>query len=55
MTNIKQKIISGELKYVNKLIREWKFYGYAVVKTKKWSDGKYTIILEKVIPLVGEY
>ncbi len=42
----KQKIVSGSRKYVEKIAREWRLYGYHITKTKVWSDGKYTIIME---------
>lgn len=47
MTNKPQKIISGDLRYVRRQAREWVFAGYTIVKTKLWSDGKYTVVLEK--------
>jgi hypothetical protein len=42
-----KKIISGDLRYVRRLTREWVHAGYSIVKTKQWSDGKYTVVLEK--------
>ncbi len=42
----KQKIVSGSRKYVEKIAREWRLYGYQVTKTKVWSDGKYTVTME---------
>lgn len=47
MSDKPQKIISGSLPYVRKLTREWVYAGYSIVKTKLWSDGKYTVVLEK--------
>lgn len=47
MSDKPQKIISGSLPYVRKLTREWVHAGYSIVKTKLWSDGKYTVVLEK--------
>ena len=47
MSNKPQKIISGDLRYVRRLTREWVHAGYSIVKTKQWSDGKYTVVLEK--------
>lgn len=47
MSDKPQKIISGSLHYVRKLTREWVYAGYTIVKTKQWSDGKYTVVLEK--------
>ena len=47
MTNRPVKIISGDLRYVRRLTREWVHAGYTIVKTKLWSDGKYTVTLEK--------
>ena len=48
---MKQKIISGSRKYVERVIREWRLYGYKVIKTKVWSDGKYTITMERDVSL----
>ena len=42
-----QKIISGSYTYVARLSREWVHAGYSIVKLKKWSDGKYTVVLER--------
>jgi len=42
----KQKIISGSFSYVARQSRIWAVMGYRIVKSKKWADGKYTIILE---------
>ena len=47
MTQRPVKIISGDLRYVRRLTREWVHAGYTIVKTKLWSDGKYTVTLEK--------
>jgi hypothetical protein len=47
MSDKPQKIISGDLHYVRRLTREWVHAGYSIVKTKQWSDGKYTVVLEK--------
>jgi hypothetical protein len=48
MTNERpKKIISGSYNYVRRLTREWVHAGYSIVKTKQWSDGKWTITLEK--------
>jgi|LakMenEpi13Oct10_1017325.scaffolds.fasta_scaffold00215_3 hypothetical protein len=42
-----RKIITGSKAYVARVAKEWQFYGYVVVKSKLWSDGKYTIVMEK--------
>lgn len=44
---VKQKIISGNLRYVRRACRDWIHAGYSIVKTKLWSDGKYTVVLER--------
>ena len=43
----KQKIISGNFAYIHRMVQEWAFYDYKVVRSKRWSDGKYTIVMEK--------
>ena len=42
-----KKVITGSKVYVARVAKEWRFYGYVVVKSKLWSDGKYTIVMEK--------
>lgn len=42
-----RKIITGSKAYVARVAKEWRFYGYVVVKSRLWSDGKYTIVMEK--------
>lgn len=44
---VKQKIISGSLSYCSRAMRPWVAMGYRIVKSKAWSDGKYTYVLEK--------
>lgn len=46
---MKQKIISGSYYYCVRAMRSWYAMGYRIVKSKKWSDGKYTYTLEKAI------
>ena len=41
-----RKIISGEFAYCCRAMRSWTLMGYRIVKQKKWSDGKYTFVLE---------
>ena len=42
----KQKIISGSFNYVARVSRNFAALGWRIVKRKKWSDGKYTLVLE---------
>ena len=42
-----QKIISGSYAYVKRVSKEWVYAGYSIVKSKQWSDGKWTIIMER--------
>ena len=41
-----QKIISGDFRYVCRVANSFIALGWQVVKQKKWSDGKYTFVLE---------
>ena len=41
-----QKIISGSFAYVTRASRDYIKMGYKIVKTKHWSDNKYTLVLE---------
>lgn len=41
-----QKIISGDIKYVTRVARNFYALGWRLIKQKKWSDGKYTLVLE---------
>ena len=41
-----QKIISGDYRYVARVSRNFYAVGYRVVKFKRWSDGKFTIVME---------
>ena len=41
-----KKIFSGEFKYVTRLAKEYYALGYRIVNQKRWSDGKYTIVME---------
>lgn len=43
----KTKIISGSFRYVARVSREWVQAGYSIVKSKQWSDGKWTVVLER--------
>ena len=43
---MKQKIISGEFRYCQKTLTSWLLMGYKITKAKRWSDGKYTYVLE---------
>ena len=42
----KQKIISGDFRYVARVTRNFVALGWRIVKQKKWSDGKYTFVME---------
>lgn len=42
-----RKIISGSFTYVSRVSREYVFAGYSIVKSKRWGDGTYTIVLER--------
>lgn len=42
-----KKIISGSFSYVCRTSRIWSAYGYRIVKQKKWSDGKWTFVMER--------
>jgi len=44
---MKQVIISGSFRYVAKRIEELDVQGYKIVKSKQWSDGKWTYVMEK--------
>jgi hypothetical protein len=43
-----QKIISGDFRYVCRVANNFIALGWHVVKQKKWSDGKYTLVMEFV-------
>ncbi len=43
---MKTKVISGEFRYCQKTLKSWLAMGYRIVKAKRWSDGKYTYVLE---------
>lgn len=43
---MKQKIISGEFNYCKRTLQSWLAMGYKIVKARRWSDGKYTYVLE---------
>jgi len=43
-----QKIISGDFRYVARVSRNFAALGWRIVKSKKWSDGKYTFVMEFV-------
>jgi len=45
--NMKQVIVSGSFRYVAKRIEELDAQGYKIVKSKQWSDGKWTYVMEK--------
>jgi hypothetical protein len=44
-----QVIFSGSFRYVAKRIEEMHDIGYKITKSKKWSDGKWTYVMEKEI------
>jgi len=41
-----QKIISGDYRYVLRVSRSYYALGFRVVKFKRWSDGKFTAVME---------
>ena len=43
---MKTKVITGEFRYCQKTLKSWLAMGYRIVKAKRWSDGKYTYVLE---------
>ena len=43
---MKTKVISGEFYYCQRVLRTWLLMGYKIVKARRWSDGKYTYVLE---------
>lgn len=45
---MKQKIISGEFRYCQKVLKSWLAMGYKITKARRWSDGKYTYVLDSV-------
>lgn len=45
---MKQKIISGAQAYCVRAMRPWYAMGYRIVKSKRWADGKWTYVLEKM-------
>lgn len=49
MSNVHQVIFSGSFRYVAKRLDEMSDLGYRVVRSKKWSDGKWTYVMEKEI------
>jgi hypothetical protein len=44
---MKTKIISGEFYYCQRTMRAWLLMGYKIAKARRWSDGKYTYVLER--------
>ena len=42
----KQKIFSGDFRYVARVSRNFAALGWRIVKQKKWSDGKWTFVME---------
>jgi len=42
-----KKIISGSFPYVCRTSRIWTAMGYKIVRQKKWSDGKWTFVMER--------
>lgn len=42
----KQKIISGEFSYVCRVSSQWIALGWVIIKQKRWSDGKWTFVME---------
>ena len=43
---MKTKVISGEFYYCKRTLKSWLAMGYKIVKARRWSDGKYTYVLE---------
>ncbi len=43
---MKQKVICGQFNYCQKTMKSWLAMGYKIVKAKRWSDGRYTYVLE---------
>lgn len=43
----KQKVIVGEFRYCQKAMRFWLAMGYRIARANRWSDGKYSYVLEK--------
>jgi hypothetical protein len=43
---MKQKVITGEFRYCQKAMKSWLLMGYKITKAKRWSDGRYTYVLE---------
>ena len=41
-----RKIISGDFAYCCRASRSWWALGYKIIKQKKWSDGKWTFVME---------
>ena len=46
MSEKPRKIISGEFRYCQKVLKSWLVMGYKIVKSRRWADGKYTYVLE---------
>lgn len=42
-----RKIISGKFDYVCRQSHIWGAMGYRIIKQKQWSDGKWTIVMER--------
>jgi len=43
---MKTKVITGEFRYCQKTLKIWLAMGYKIVKARRWSDGKYSYVLE---------
>ncbi len=41
-----RKIISGSFTYVAKVSRQYYILGWRIVKQNRWSDGKWTLVME---------
>ena len=41
------KMISGKFDYCCRVSSSWIAMGYKIVRQKKWSDGKWTFVLER--------
>ena len=41
-----QKIISGDFRYVYRVANNFIALGWRIIKHKRWSDGKHTLVLE---------
>jgi len=49
MNSVHQVIFSGSFRYVARRLDEMHDLGYKIVKSKRWSDGKWTYVMTKDI------